>query len=121
MQKVLITDVVKDGGFATYGLALVGLPALVTGGPRPLGRELQILFLLAVSVVAIGAATGSYGLARAIPVASSAHPGPTCPRPPGSCASAGAKAPRPPLRSLLFALIVPDIPAGPGDLAARYA
>jgi hypothetical protein len=69
VHKVLITDVIKGGGFATYGLALVGLPALVTGGRRPLGRELQILFLLAVSVVAIGAATGSYSLARAIPVA----------------------------------------------------
>ncbi|MCO6010586.1 hypothetical protein NE236_37080 [Actinoallomurus purpureus] len=69
VHKVLITDIVKDGGFAAYGLALVGLPALVTGGRRPLGRELQILFLLAVAVVALGAATGSYGLARVIPVA----------------------------------------------------
>lgn len=69
VHKVLITDVVKNGGSATYGLALAGLPALITGGRRPLGRELQILFLLAVAVVGIGAATGSYGLARTIPVA----------------------------------------------------
>ncbi|WP_433180606.1 hypothetical protein [Actinoallomurus sp. CA-150999] len=69
IHKVLITNVVKDGGFAAYGLALVGLPALATGGRRPLGRELQILFLLAVTVISVGAATGSYGLARAIPVA----------------------------------------------------
>ncbi|GAA4607321.1 hypothetical protein GCM10023195_27690 [Actinoallomurus liliacearum] len=69
IHKVLLTDVVKDGGLATYGLALVGLPALVTGGRRPLGRELQILFVLAVAVVALGAAVGSYGLARVIPVA----------------------------------------------------
>jgi hypothetical protein len=68
VHKVLITDVVKDGGFAAYGLALLGLPALITAGRRPLGRELQILFLLGVAVVTFGAATGSYGLARAIPV-----------------------------------------------------
>ena len=66
---LLITDVVKDGGFAAYGLGLVGLPALLTGGRRPLGRELQILFVLAVAVISAGAATGSYGLARAMPVA----------------------------------------------------
>jgi hypothetical protein len=68
VHKVLITNAVKDGGFAAYGLALIGLPALVTGHRRLLGRELQILFLFAVALVTLGAATGSYGMARAIPV-----------------------------------------------------
>ena len=68
-HRTLMTDMVGEFGFKHYGLALVGLPALVTGGRRPLGRELQILFVLAVSAVALGAITGSYGLARCIPVA----------------------------------------------------
>jgi hypothetical protein len=68
IHRILIKDVIKDWGFFHYGLALVGLPALVTGGRRPLGRELQILFGLSVGLVAFGAAIGSYGFARIIPV-----------------------------------------------------
>jgi hypothetical protein len=69
VHKRLITDVVQQFGFKHYGFALIGLPALVMGGRRPLGRELQILFGLAVTLVAFGALTGAYGMARAIPVA----------------------------------------------------
>ncbi|MCW2898072.1 MAG: hypothetical protein JWO67_337 [Streptosporangiaceae bacterium] len=65
----LITDVVREMGFQHYGLALIGLPALITGARRPLGRELQILFVMAVTAIGVGAITGSYGLARVIPVA----------------------------------------------------
>jgi hypothetical protein len=68
VHKILIDDVTREWGFFSYGLALVGLPALVTGGRRPLGRELQILFGLSVGLVAFGAAIGSYGFARIIPV-----------------------------------------------------
>ncbi|MEO5876043.1 MAG: hypothetical protein ABIS86_12440 [Streptosporangiaceae bacterium] len=65
----LILDLGRSWGFAHYGLALVGLPALVTGLSRPLGRELIILFAAAVAVIGLGAAAGAYGLARMIPVA----------------------------------------------------
>ncbi len=51
-----------------YGYALIGVPALIARFRRPLGRELLIMFGLAVSVVTIGALTGSYSLARAIPI-----------------------------------------------------
>lgn len=70
IHRELILDVVGDFGLAHYGLALAGLPALVTGiGRRPLGRELALLCALAVSVVGLGAAAGSYGFARVLPVA----------------------------------------------------
>jgi hypothetical protein len=68
IHLILIRDVVREWGFFSYGLALLGLPALVTGGRRPLGRELQILFGLSAGLVAFGAAIGSYGFARVIPV-----------------------------------------------------
>ena len=68
VHKILIEDVARDWGFFGYGLALVGLPALMTGARRPLGRELQLLFGLSAGLVAFGAATGSYGFARVIPV-----------------------------------------------------
>ncbi|MEO3786659.1 hypothetical protein ABGB12_25310 [Actinocorallia sp. B10E7] len=66
----LILDLGGDFGLGHYGLALIGLPALVTGvDRRPLGRELMLLFVLATSVVGLGAILGSYGLARVLPVA----------------------------------------------------
>jgi hypothetical protein len=68
VHRILIDDVTRDWGLFGYGLALVGLPALVTGGRRPLGRELQLLFGLSAGLVALGAAIGSYGFARVIPV-----------------------------------------------------
>jgi hypothetical protein len=68
IHLILIQDVVREWGFYNYGLALVGLPALLTGGKRTLGREIQILFVLSVGLVAFGAAIGSYGFARVIPV-----------------------------------------------------
>jgi hypothetical protein len=69
VHERLVTDVVREFGFKHYGLALVGLPALVTAARRPLGRELQVLFVISVAIIAMGALTGQYGLARAIPVA----------------------------------------------------
>ncbi|MGI8328769.1 hypothetical protein ACRYCC_02320 [Actinomadura scrupuli] len=68
VHLILIEDVVRDWGFFGYGLALLGLPALVTAARRPLGRELQILCGLSAGLVALGAAAGSYGFARVIPV-----------------------------------------------------
>jgi hypothetical protein len=69
VHERLITDVVREFGFRHYGLALVGLPALVTAARRPLGRELQVLFVMSVAIIAVGALTGQYGMARVIPVA----------------------------------------------------
>ncbi|GAA2733612.1 hypothetical protein [Actinocorallia aurantiaca] len=70
IHRGLVLDLGGDFGLGHYGLALVGLPALVTGvDRRPLGRELMLLFVLAASVVGLGAVFGSYGFVRALPVA----------------------------------------------------
>lgn len=70
IHRGLVMDVFDAYGLGHYGLALAGLPALLTGiGRRPLGRELALLFALAVAVVGAGAAAGSYGFARVLPVA----------------------------------------------------
>ncbi|GAB3652559.1 hypothetical protein GCM10027589_10120 [Actinocorallia lasiicapitis] len=70
IHKELILDVGRNFGIFHYGLALAGLPALLTGARRrPFGRELLVLFGLAVTVVGLGAAFGQYSLARVLPVA----------------------------------------------------
>lgn len=70
IHQGLILDLGGDFGLGHYGLALTGLPALVTGvDRRPLGRELLLLCVLAVSAVGLGGITGSYGFARVLPVA----------------------------------------------------
>ncbi|MEO3784760.1 hypothetical protein ABGB12_15590 [Actinocorallia sp. B10E7] len=65
----LVDDLWADLGFAHYGLALVGLPALVARRARPLGREMLLLFGLAAAVLCVASAFGSWGFARVIPVA----------------------------------------------------
>jgi hypothetical protein len=48
IHRGLVMDVFDAYGLGHYGLALAGLPALLTGiGRRPLGRELALLFALA--------------------------------------------------------------------------
>jgi len=65
----LVDDLWADLGFAHYGLALVGLPALAARRDRPLGREMAVLFGLVVAVLGVAFAFGSWGFARVLPVA----------------------------------------------------
>ena len=53
---------------AKYGLVLLALPALFVDRRRRHGTALVALFGIALAVVLVGAATGHYELARAIPV-----------------------------------------------------
>ncbi len=53
---------------ARYGLALVGVPALVYGLRRPFGRELLIIAVLGAVVAGLAVASGRYEFARLIPV-----------------------------------------------------
>ncbi|GAA3238819.1 hypothetical protein [Actinocorallia longicatena] len=70
IHRRLALDLGGDFGFSHFGLALAGLPALVSGASRrPMGRELLLLFSLTISVVGLGLATGTFSLARALPVA----------------------------------------------------
>lgn len=51
-----------------YSLALIGLPALLLGLRRPLGRELLLLFLGGAGLVAYARYGHSYAYARALPI-----------------------------------------------------
>ncbi|GAB1823156.1 hypothetical protein [Herbidospora sp. RD11066] len=51
-----------------YGLALIGVPALLYGLRRPLGRELLIIAVLGAVVAGLAVAAGRYEFARLIPV-----------------------------------------------------
>lgn len=51
-----------------YGLALIGLPALLLGLRRPLGRELLLLFLGGSLLVLYARQSHAYAWARALPI-----------------------------------------------------
>ncbi|WP_061300667.1 hypothetical protein [Herbidospora cretacea] len=53
---------------ARYGLALVGLPALLYGLRRPFGRELLVIAALGAVIAGLAVAFGRYEFARLIPV-----------------------------------------------------
>lgn len=56
------------GAASRYSLALIGLPALLLGLRRPLGRELLLLFLGGAGLVAYARYGHSYAYARALPI-----------------------------------------------------
>lgn len=58
----------RQWGFAAFGLAFVGLPALIARRSRRMGRELLILFGLSAALVMFAAVSGSYSLARVSPL-----------------------------------------------------
>jgi hypothetical protein len=65
----LVELMTSHWGLGAYGLALLGLPALVLRVQRRLGREMVALAILASALVGLGTLAGSYELSRIIPVA----------------------------------------------------
>jgi hypothetical protein len=53
---------------ARNGLVIVGVPALIYGFRRRMGRELVLLSVCGVALVVYAAVSGSYGFARALPI-----------------------------------------------------
>jgi hypothetical protein len=53
---------------ARNGLVILGVPALIYGFRRKMGRELLLLFLCGVALIGYAAVSGSYGYARALPL-----------------------------------------------------
>ncbi|WP_066368043.1 hypothetical protein [Herbidospora mongoliensis] len=57
-----------EEALSRYGLALLGVPALLYGLRKPLGRELLIIAAVGTAVTALAVAAGRYEFARLIPV-----------------------------------------------------
>jgi hypothetical protein len=68
IHKPLLVGFFHTNGLTHYGLALIGLPALFLARRQPLVRELTVLFLVAVVIVAVAQQTHHYSLGRVLPV-----------------------------------------------------